>query len=902
MKIKKKAITVVALLLALMFVVFAATACGDKTPDIHGTAIEGWSDDWGKDDWGDGYRPPSSDPNDYNKIDWSKKYVDYEKGIPATKGSEYIPFYPGNGAHIYEAEFAELSGQANVNEGGYYVGSLNSSFVTFTIESEAECSALVVICVALNPELTDGLPFDEQYTLYANGKIVDTSDCWMKGTGDWFTFDENAVGEIELKSGENTIEFYSNIGRSNLDYIKIVPTKADAEKYPPAPEKYQVRFDVNDRIEAEDTFFTNARTENSSANTGTNLSWTSNETTIEFAVENSLDVSVTRTLRMFAAAGTGDDTTGPLSTEIAKRLTLTVDGEPVTLEGELKTTEGSNWYGTYMNTDIAEITLEAGELLNFYITLSDQLNIDYFEFVGDRIPMSIAVSGYKTVYYVNESVKKDDLTVTVTYDNGDTSVLGADDFTVTHEPFDEVTESQTVTVSYSENGVTRTASYVVAVTDVPIEEPTRLRVDTPVCETEYTEGENFSLTSLNVTGDYGGDEWKPLEIGDYTVEYSLNGADGWTETLAMPGVDAKQNMQIEQTVYIRATYIGDANVSASTSVTVTVYDAWYRGITNDYVDYGSADIIGAVGAEFAPFYAGNGVHRYEAEDGETGGIATKNDSNVGNLREGATVTFNIVSAEESEIEVLLVMGISVKPDYASTPYITFGELFGSDGSGGTAANKVTVNGVDAVMDGMVKNTQGWESYADSAVGRITLKPGANTIVLTFYADATNLDYIKLVPTKTAAAAGEDLSKIVPVFGLNDNIEAEQCYFENAVIESGGNLGWTNSETVIMFAVKNDTDEKVTRTLSVYAAAGAGDDASGPLSTEMADRISLTVGGKGITLSGTLPTTVEGTWYSTYFDISIAEITLEADSVTLFRVTLSDQINPDRFNLIDTAAA
>ena len=66
-----------------------------------------------------------------------------------------------------------------------------------------------------------------------------------------------------------------------------------------------------------------------------------------------------------------------------------------------------------------------------------------------------------------------------------------------------------------------------------------------------------------------------------------------------------------------------------------------------------------------------------------GGLASKTSDHVGDLREGATVTFNVTSEEETDTEVLLVMGLSVKPDYAATPYISFGELYGGDGNGGT---------------------------------------------------------------------------------------------------------------------------------------------------------------------------------------------------------------------------
>lgn len=71
---------VAAVLLALVLFVFTAAACGDD-PVVNnpGKPIEGWSDDWGSDDWGDGYKPPSSDPEDYNKIDWTENTASLPK-------------------------------------------------------------------------------------------------------------------------------------------------------------------------------------------------------------------------------------------------------------------------------------------------------------------------------------------------------------------------------------------------------------------------------------------------------------------------------------------------------------------------------------------------------------------------------------------------------------------------------------------------------------------------------------------------------------------------------------------------------------------------------------------------------------------------------------------------------
>lgn len=906
-RIKLKHIAAIAaILLALVLFVFTAAACGDEVEPPSGTAIEGWSDDWGADDWGDGYKPPSFDPEDYNKIDWTEKYGAFtEDGINATKGNEYIPFYPGNGAHIYQAECAELLGSANTTEGGYYVGSLDNSSVTFRFESEFTGTALVVAALSVNPDLQTGLPFNQQYSMYSNGERIDTSDCWLKGTGGWTTFAENAVGEITLVKGENTVEFFSGLSRTNLDYIKIVPTLADAEAYPPAPEKYVQTFDINERIEAENTDFANARIETNTVSTGVALSWTSFDTTIEFIVRNSLDVDVTRTLRMFAATGEGGGDSGELSPLMAERMTLTVGGEPVTLEGDLPMTPGGDWYNTYMNIDIAEVTLKANSDTMIKFTLSDRINIDYFELVGEQILTDIAVSGQKTAYLVGSSVSEGDLTVTANYDHGESKTLEWGEYTVSPDSFETESEAQTVTVTYTEGGVTRTAEYDVIVTDTVLETPSSISLSEIVCDTEYLEGEKFAMTSATVEGDYG-DGWRALDEGDYTLSYSLSENDGYAAELTLPMLDVRQALQQEVTVYIRATYNADPSLTATAEARVTVYDEAQYEIGNTYLPYDEADVEGMFGDKFIDFRAADGVHLYEAERAVLGGIATNMGNYVGDLRHDnekgdATVTFTINSVEESDVTVLLVASLSVNPGFVpesgDSVYFPFSELSG---------NKITVNGVDVVTDGMVKDTNDWNVFAEGAIAEITLKPGENTIVFTFAADATNLDYIKLVPTKTDAAAGvPDPDRYVPVFAADDRVEVESTHYTNARPEVGDdrtNLGWTSKDTVVEFFVENDTDAPVTKTLVMHAAAGLGDATSGDLSPNMAERLTLTVNGKPVALSGLLPVTDEEgvAWYYVYMDMEIAEVTLEANSKTLIRLTLSDQINPDWFELRDVA--
>lgn len=903
---RKFIVALIAVLLSMAVAVCAFTACGEKTPEITGTAIEGWSDDWGADDWGDGYEPPSSDPGDYNKIDWSGKYGSAEGGLNAMRGTSFIPFYPGNGAHIYQAENAVLAGGANTTEGGTYVGYLDNSAVTFNITSEAECDALVVISTAVNPAFTSGLPFNQQYSMCCNDERIDTSDCWLVGTGGWATFKDNIVGEVHLVAGSNTIEFASGIARTNIDYIKLVPTTADTEKYPPDPSKYLPSFDLNQRIEAESTYFTNARTESSTNNTGVNISWTSDDTELRFTVINTLPVSVTRTLAMYAAFGAGDDDIGTLSPEKSERITLTVGGEQVTLSGELPLIDGI-WYNTYVKQDIAQVTLPADSTTEFVIKLTDQINIDYFELYGDPVPVSIKVTDYKATYAVGESVDKADLTVVAVNDHGADTVLTAEDFTVTHDPFDAVSDAETVTVTFTDGSRQLTAQYTVRVLESTEGELTGMKIAAQVNESGYKEGSAFAPTSVTVTGIYGNGSEQPMDSGEYTLQYSLSAGGEWQDSITLPEVDATQGPSSTVTVYVRATYKLFDTISATTELSVTVYDSWQYTVKTEYAAYDGAYINGTAAGRFGPFWAGNGVHRYEAENAVLGGIATNDGDHVGNLRNDAekgdaTVTYTIESPAEENVQVLLVMSMAINPSFTNKAYFPFTDL---------AGNKVSVSDADGEMteypmNGYVKDTNDWNTYADSAVGVITLEPGVNTIVLTFAADATNLDYIKLVPMLSDMEKyPADQTKYLPEFAADQRIEAESTYFTDARTESstsntGTNLCWTNSNTVVEFVIDNTSGEEMTRTLSMFAAAGTGDDTTGPLSSEKANRLTLTVGGEQVTLSGELNVTASDSWWSSYSTMEIADITIPAGQKVIVRLTLSDQLNIDYFELTNKA--
>lgn len=84
--------------------------------------------------------------------------------------------------------------------------------------------------------------------------------------------------------------------------------------------------------------------------------------------------------------------------------------------------------------------------------------------VKDKL-MGIIVENTKTAYDLYDTVDKDALTVTAHYAAGEDVTLTSSNFTVSPEKFTGEPGTQTVTVTYTENGVKATAEFTVTVND-----------------------------------------------------------------------------------------------------------------------------------------------------------------------------------------------------------------------------------------------------------------------------------------------------------------------------------------------------------------------------------------------------------------------------------------------------
>lgn len=370
------------LLVALFALAFSLTSCDILNsiipqPDTDNDALLDFGDweNWGQSDWiTDKYEDYDPSQN-YNKIDWSKDYP----GL-ASKDfydlSNKMQFVASKHVQLYQAETAALTGKANTKEGGYYVGSLDNSTVTFSINAEEECDVLLIGNFAVDKSSQRGYSFNEVFSLKHNGEIVDTSDCWLLPTLSWTTFKENCVAELHLTEGANTLVFTSAIGRTNFDYIKLVPKGELSEE--PLTAIYSYDYEPGLIVQAEGTNFANAVTETTAAGRvvvaqiadGCSLSFT-----VNCVGEQTMDLMMEALIRV----------EGEYSANAAERFTIIINGEEldisdVVLKGVVDNSNSYRWWElSYTINNFGEITLKDGAN-TIEIIPGKEMNIDFIKF------------------------------------------------------------------------------------------------------------------------------------------------------------------------------------------------------------------------------------------------------------------------------------------------------------------------------------------------------------------------------------------------------------------------------------------------------------------------------------------------------------------------------------------
>jgi len=138
------------------------------------------------------------------------------------------------------------------------------------------------------------------------------------------------------------------------------------------------------------------------------------------------------------------------------------------------------------------------------------------EAIVPQVLSSIALSGdYPTIFHVGDNFSNDGMVVTATYESGKTADVTAE-ATFTGYDMGNAGE-QTVTVSYTENEVTETATYGITVKAPATLTSITLSGDYP---TEFQQGDAFSSDGIVVTANYDDDT-----TSDVTAEAEFSGYD-----------------------------------------------------------------------------------------------------------------------------------------------------------------------------------------------------------------------------------------------------------------------------------------------------------------------------------------------------------------------------------------
>lgn len=144
-------------------------------------------------------------------------------------------------------------------------------------------------------------------------------------------------------------------------------------------------------------------------------------------------------------------------------------------------------------------------------TSSNGNDVDLYKKIDPRVLTSITLSGtYQTSFYKGDDFSSEGLVVTAHYDNGtERSVAPA---SITGYDMSAI-ETQTVTVSYTEKGVTKTATYDITISARPL---FTVSYSDGGSDTELSAGAGVTLPVRSDNGDWKFQGWSEIKIASET--------------------------------------------------------------------------------------------------------------------------------------------------------------------------------------------------------------------------------------------------------------------------------------------------------------------------------------------------------------------------------------------------
>ena len=326
-------------------------------------------------------------PDEYEVLpsDWEAVYGRYKKDEYVdgfnTVGGGITIFDPKNGAHIYEAEKANLSaGLVESNKIGASGGKTVTGFgvekriVAFEIKSNSDYTALLSVFASSVPNK----PANEFIEIKYNTKNL------AKSTVAKLVSDkESYVAEIRLKKGDNKLEFavYGASEEFAVDYITLSPRQADVVDDSPI-------FDLPAselRIEAESCKLINAKQdgEQNGITSGKVVGNTTPASIVKFKINVAEDCTAKLSFR---AAYKDEDANRKVDgvdySKLENRIKICVGANVYRPQADLsfELPPNTSWYKHYKTHGLGDISLVAGENTVTLYFLAGCMNIDYFDF------------------------------------------------------------------------------------------------------------------------------------------------------------------------------------------------------------------------------------------------------------------------------------------------------------------------------------------------------------------------------------------------------------------------------------------------------------------------------------------------------------------------------------------
>lgn len=195
-----------------------------------------------------------------------------------------------------------------------------------------------------------------------------------------------------------------------------------------------------------------------------------------------------------------------------------------------------------------------------------------------RVLSSISVTApTKTTYFVGDALNTTGMKVTANYTDGSnedvTSSASNSGFTSSSAG------TKTVTVTYSENGVTKTATFTVTVKAIEL---SSIKVNTSSAKTTYYVGESFDKTGLVVTAVYNNGNTKDVSASAQYSGFSSTSAGTKTITATYSGKTATFTVTVKSLTVSSVTvktapkktvyYVGDSFDGTGTVLTAKMSD------------------------------------------------------------------------------------------------------------------------------------------------------------------------------------------------------------------------------------------------------------------------------------------------------------------------------------------